>query len=270
MTLQPTSGENQVFYNDVTGQYHLVNIDPSDGSQTDLGVITQADQIAAFASLETQVDLITTAVASLETQQDLTTDAVDLTTAAIVALPIDSISGALITLDISHSRIHNGEHFTYFHSDATATNTGERTLIVFKTPDSAARIHMLYQASASAAAHFHIIRGPAEGSSGGTEVTPLNSDENSGTVSVLKSARIGTVNRLATYVAADAGNITGGTTIRTELIGATGQGQMTTGGNTRDKGEIILLQNTVYAMAVENLDNNTNTHGIFIDWYEVI
>lgn len=39
MALQPTDGENKVFFNDVTGQYHLINIDPSGGSQTDLGVI---------------------------------------------------------------------------------------------------------------------------------------------------------------------------------------------------------------------------------------
>ena len=237
------------------------------------------DEVAAIA-----IAAVEAAIESLEVQQDLTTDAVDLTTAAqasneaavaavqaaIEALPIDPISGALIGIDISHKRIHGGVHFTFFHSDATATNTGERTLIAFKTPDTTARIHFLYQASASAAAHFHIIRGPAEGAAGGTEVTPLNSDENSATVSVLKSARVGTANRLATYVAADAGNIAGGTTIRTELIGATGQGQMTTGGATRDKGELILKQNTVYAVAVENLDNSDNTHGIFIDWYEVI
>lgn len=187
---------------------------------------------------------------------------------AIEALPIDSVSGNLEVIDQGHKEIHEGKHFTYFHSDATATNTGERTLIVFKTPDISKRIHLLYQGTASAAAHFHIIRGPAEGAAGGTEVTPLNSDENSDTVSTLKSARIGTANRLATYVAADAGNITGGTTIRTEPIGATGQGQQTTGGATRSKGEIILKQNTVYAVGIENLDNNTNAHCIFIDWYE--
>lgn len=189
-------------------------------------------------------------------------------TTAVQALPRDSVTGALRTIDSPHHQIHEGEHFTYYHSSSTPTNTGERTLIAFKTPNTSTRIHMLYQGSASAAAHFHVIRGPAEGAAGGTEVTPLNSDENSATVSTLKSARVGTVNRLATYVAADAGNITGGTEIRTELIGATGQGQKTTGGDTRAKGEIILKQNTVYAFAVECLDNNDNTHGIFLDWYE--
>jgi len=223
-------------------------------------------------------ELVVSAIANAEHDTDgykyvkdeLAITSIDAVTTAIEALPIDPISGALIEIDISHKRIHEGSHFTYFHSDATATNIGERTLIAFKTPNTAARIHFLYQASASTAAHFHIIRGPAEGAAGGTEVTPLNSDENSATASVLNSARVGTANRLATYVAADAGNITGGTTIRTELIGATGQGQQTIGGATRDKGELILKQDTVYAVAVENLDDNTNTHGIFIDWYEVI
>ena len=59
MALIPTSGNNQVFYNDVTNQYHLVRIAPSDGTKTDLGVIAQTDQLTAIASLETQVDLAT-------------------------------------------------------------------------------------------------------------------------------------------------------------------------------------------------------------------
>lgn len=199
---------------------------------------------------------------------DVSLDSLTAIQAAVEALALESVSGGLEVISQSHKEIHEGHHFTYFHSDATATNINERTLIAFKTPNTSKRIHFLYQGSASAAAHFHIIRGPAEGAAGGTEVIPLNNDENSAIISTVKSARVGTVNRLATYVAADAGNITGGTIIRTELIGATGQGQMTIGGSTRAEGEIILKQDTVYAVAVENLDNNVNTHGIFIEWYE--
>ena len=202
--------------------------------------------------------------------------AMAVSTAAIIAagvavtnaLPADDVTGGLIIIDAPHHEIHEGESFFYYHSSSAPTNTGERTLIAFKTPDTADRAHMLYKASASAAAHFHLIEGVAEGAAGGTEVTPRNHDRNSTTESVLLSARINTANRLATYVAADAGNITGGTTLLTESIGATGQGLQTTGGDVRAFGEVILKQNTAYAFAVENLDNNDNIHDIHVTWYE--
>ncbi|KKL80269.1 hypothetical protein LCGC14_2006490, partial [marine sediment metagenome] len=99
-------------------------------------------------------ELVVSAIANAEHDTDgykyvkdeLAITSIDAVTTAIEALPIDPISGALIGIDISHKRIHEGSHFTYFHSDATATNIGERTLIAFKTPNTTARIHFLYQA----------------------------------------------------------------------------------------------------------------------------
>lgn len=232
MTLTPRDGNYQTYIDDVTGALHLIKLD-ADNVVTDIVTYQSPDVVAA-----------------------------------IQALPIDTISGGLIVADLDHHEIHEAKSFLHYHTDSTPTNTGERTLIAFKTPDTAARVHMLYIGTASAAAHFHVIEGVSEGAAGGTEVTPINRDRNSANVSVLKSARVGTVNRLATYVAADAGNITAGTEIVTEAIGATGQGQQTTGGETQVFGVFILKQNTAYAYAIESLDNNNNVHSILLAWHE--
>jgi len=231
MALQPTSGENQVFYNDVTNQYHLVNVAP-DNTKTDLGAITDNGVISA-----------------------------------IEALPLDSTTGALITIDSPHHEIHEGESFFINHVDATPTNTGEQSMIAFKT-HATTRVHILYKGVASAAAHFHVFEGVGAGSAGGTDVVVYNHERDDVTASTMRRARSLTAARVTTYVAADSTNITGRTTLSTEAIGATGQGQNTTGGDVRAFGELILAADTVYSFAIESLDNNTNTHQIFLTWYE--
>ena len=154
MAFQPTSGENQVFYNDATNQYHLINIDPSDGTQTDLGVISQADTQAALASLETQVDLTTTAVTSLETQVDLTTTAVasvetqvDLVTDEIAARnAIDAATNARITLENDHNQIHDGRSY-HICDVQNVSSTTEKWLIT--TPDTTRFSHIVFDIRAT-------------------------------------------------------------------------------------------------------------------------
>ncbi len=192
---------------------------------------------------------------------------IDAVTTAIEALPLDARTGALLTIDTPHSKIHKGESFFVAHVDTTPTNIGEQAMIAFKTPAST-RIHMLYKGSASAAAHFHIFEGVSAGAAGGTEVAVFNHDRDNATVSEMRGARLLTAEKVTTYVAADSTNITGGTTLITEQIGATGQGKETTIGDTREFGEIILAADTVYAFAIESLDANDNIHQIFLTWYE--
>lgn len=206
-------------------------------------------------------DVLLDAVAAIQV-------ATEATLAAVQALPRDEISGGLVAVDLEHHEIHEAKSYFYYHSDPDPSDIGDRTLIAFKTPDTAERIHMLYIGTASAAAHFHVLEGVNEGAVGGTEVTPRNRDRNSANTSVLKSARVGTANRLATYVLGDAGNITGGTELITESIGANGQGQRTEGGETQMFGVLILKQNTPYAYAIESLDNNDNVHSILLAWHE--
>ncbi len=181
---------------------------------------------------------------------------------------MDTISGSLTTISNAHHLIHDGVTFFVTHvDDSPPTNIADQSMIAFKT-HATTKIHMLYRGTASAAAEFQVWEGPSAGAAGGTEVSVLNRDRDSATASTMRGARVLTAAKVTTYVIADSGNVTGGTIIYREQMGASGQGLMTTGGNTRDVGEMILKSDTVYAFVVESLDVNDNIHQIYLTWYE--
>lgn len=283
MTLIPTSGENQVYYNDDTNQYHLVNIAPADGTVTDLGVIAQADQLTALASLETQIDLTTAAVASLETQVDLTTaaevlntTAVDLVTTAVDLVTtavdltttstdlistnllarnkIDDTSGARITVTDAEHHVHEGETFSV--DDIVALNTTTQKWLL-TTPDTTRFAHIEFEIVSNGEMEIIITEGADR-----TGSTPLT---------VINHRRVGTPTASTTIVhrgivvpSPDTGT-DGAITISSLRVGATGQGSKTVEGG-RGVEEFILKQDTKYVISVETFANIHVT--LHLDWYE--
>ncbi len=276
MTLIPTSGENQVFYNDVTNQNHLVNINPADGTKTDLGVIAQADQLTALASLETQVDfttdavdlttaavvlnttsvdLVTTAVASLETQVDFITVSTDLISTNLLARnAIDPASNARIAITNSHSKIHSGDSFNV-NDVINVNSTTQRWLVT--APNATKWAHMVFDIRCTG--EMSVVITEAATHTGTTGLTELNRNRNSVTAAGT------TVHRgIATVSPATSD---GTTVVDSSRVGATGQGNKTISpGADRGGSEIILKQDTKYTVAVETFADVYVT--LHLDWYE--
>lgn len=72
---------------------------------------------------------------------------------------VDPKSLSTVTVDLSHHEIHDGNHFVASHY-ATGKNDGDTIMIVFKTPNTAKRIHVFCEAFASGQAYFYILEGP--------------------------------------------------------------------------------------------------------------
>ena len=283
MALIPTSGINRTDFNDVTGQYHLVSIDNDTGVVTDLGVITQADQIAAFASLEAQVDLTTAAVVLNTTSVDLVTTAVDLTTAAVVSNEaavalvdaavdlttvstdtistnllarnkIDDTSGGRIVVADAEHHVHEGEAFVV--SDVVNVSTTTQKWMI-TTPDTTRFAHIEFEIVSTGEMSVVITEGADR--TGSTPLTAIN------------QRRVGTPTASTTVVhrgivipSPDTGT-DGATTISSVRTGATGQGAKTVEGG-RGVEEFILKQDTKYVIAVETFANIYVT--LRAEWYE--
>ena len=279
MALQPTSGENQVFYNDVTKQYHLVNIDPADGTETDLGVISQADALAALASLETQVDLTTvavdlttaavvlntTSVDLVTTAVDLVTTAVDLTTTStdlistnlLARNPIDAVTGARVAVQSSHHEVHEGCAFTV-HDRLNISTATQKWLVV--TPNSLKFAHMIFSAVATGEISITVTEGATHtGTTGLTEVARRRVVESPAIAATLTAFRgVDTVSPATSD---------GITEILAERSGATGQGNKTMeAGTGRGENEYILAPNTKYTVAIQTFADVWVT--LILDWYE--
>jgi hypothetical protein len=79
-----------------------------------------------------------------------------------------------------------------------------------------------------------------------------------------------TANEVTTYneTQAASANITTTTQIYHEHLGASGNPVSALGGQTRGQTEFLLKQNTQYAIILQALDNNDNSHNIILNWYE--
>lgn len=231
MALQPTDGENKVFYNDATNQYHLVNIDPSDGSQTDLGVISQADQVAAIESLETSL---------------------------LARNQIDAVTNSRLTIDYPHHEVHDGR--SYHISDVqNVSSTTEKWLIT--TPDSPRLSHMVFDIRATGEMQVTITAGADR--TGSDAVTIINRRQ----VSPPNVAGT-TVHRGVVVPSPDTGT-DGATQIDAFRVGATEAGSRTVAaGESRGSSEFVLKRNTKYVVAVLTFANIYVT--AHFDWYEHI
>ncbi|MGW8161037.1 MAG: hypothetical protein ACWGN1_02195 [Desulfobulbales bacterium] len=200
----------------------------------------------------------------------LLTVQVDATVLTIQGTPTDSATGSAVMVDYAHHETHDGDHFSA-HYNNDVTNTGEMTCIGFNTPNSTEQAHMIWSASASAAASFVVYRSPSIDVNEGTDLAVYNRNENSSNTSILTSvenpAVAGNITSYNETQAAGA-NITTTTTIYHEDIGRTGSPVSSQGGATRGSSEVILKSNTQYAICLVADDDNDNTHNIILDWYE--
>jgi len=183
---------------------------------------------------------------------------------------IDPSTNTLQTIEYEHHEIHAGSSFTC-HYEQDVSDTDDRTIIAFKTPNTTKYLHITMAASATALARAII-----------TEA-PTITDNEGDTLAVINRRRVGTptastiINTSpATDVAGSAmyfseanmAEVTLGTELASIPLGAATSPVKSVGGLARAQQEFILKPNTLYAFEVISLDDSDNTHWIELDWYE--
>ena len=211
MALKPKTGTYETRIDDVTGSLHLVHHE-QDGTITDIVTYSQADVVAA-----------------------------------IEALPLDSVTGALLTIDAPHGEIHEGDSFVAYYHDADADDADTVNLRLV-TPNTAARIHLFFDITGTLATTWEIFESCTHNA--GTAVVAYNKDRNSANTATL----------VVTHTASGGAD---GTVID---CGTFGDGKKS-GGQERGGEEFILKQNTVYLLKATSHAAN-NRISIRARWYE--
>jgi len=108
--------------------------------------------------------------------------ATDIPRAVVQALK-DPITKALVTIDIEHYEIHEGDHY-FIGGFETLANPGDTLEFVVTTPASSTHAHMNFVVSANSTLSIYVYE-DASGVSGGSTATPINNNRNSTKTSVL-------------------------------------------------------------------------------------
>ena len=150
--------------------------------------------------------------------------------------PLINGEGAQVTITYPHWKIHAQQ---MYKSDINTVDLQNNPLHVsFRTPNTSARIHVVWLLTSAGAADFSFTSAPTGGVAGGNVLQAYNRDINSANV----TAVIATHNGLAGRVTQAATVPTGGIERHHELIGS---GKEKIGGESRDINEWILGQNQI-------------------------
>jgi len=181
----------------------------------------------------------------------------------------DEATNALTVINYDHHEVHGGSSFVCSYNN-DCTNTNEMTVIAFNTADSNKWVHVIAEASATAAAYFAVYENPSIDNGEGTTLTIYNRDRNSSKTSTVSTIEATPTTGSATSfneAQAAGANITTTTELIRRYIGS-GERINASGGDTRGSAEFILAGNTQYAFMVVSTTDDDNTHGIVLDWYE--
>ena len=219
--------------------------------------------MVAFIALMSacEVDSNNELITSPESKVQVVDDAANIVT-------IDPATRNLVILDQDHFQIHEGNSFSTWY-EQEVSDTGDETIIAFKTSDTTKWVQIILTVSASSSAEAHIIEAPAIVDNTGAPLSVFNRDRNSATTSTIidTSQNPDVTGQAMFFTEVTQGNVTGGTNIaHVHLQG--GAGPKAVGGDSRGTEEWVLKQNTLYAFVIESLDMNDNVHLLELDWYE--
>ncbi len=181
---------------------------------------------------------------------------------------MDSLSHAMAVMDYEHSELHGGSAFTCHYSQEVS-DTGDQTIVAFKTGSTDKQMHATFAASSSMGATATLIEAPTITDNTGASLTIYNRNRTSTKESeaIDTSANPDVENQAMYFTEATMGNVTSGTVLDTEPLQA-GKGNKALGGVSRGEQEWILKKSTLYAFVVESTTDEDNTHRITVDWYE--
>ena len=157
----------------------------------------------------------------------------------------DQITGAQSVLDYEHHEIHGGSH--YYVGGFETKQLNETIEWTVTTPDTTKWSHFLFTFNGSDGIQFELYEGTT-GVTGGTTITPQNSNRNYANASVLTIVKDATV------------------TLGTQIDGASSGANNRIGLIERDD-ELVLKQNETYTFLVRSL-GNSNIVSYRGRWYE--
>ena len=181
---------------------------------------------------------------------------------------IDSATEAIATIEYEHHEIHAGDSFSCWYMQEVS-DTGDRSIVTFRTPNTTRWVHVTVTFSATVMAHSRIWEAPAVNDNTGAALPIYNRNRNSPTLPTVwdTSTNPDTQGWATYFTELNMGNVAGGTEIGHMHLG-TGEGKKTVGGGARGQQEWILASNTLYAFEIESTNDDDNIHVIEVDWYE--
>lgn len=172
-------------------------------------------------------------------------------------LIIDKSTRAMSMIDYPHHEIHSGDHYFLGYvvpSLGAMTTPDDMIQIHFTTPNTTKWLHMLFQFDVGGATLYTITEAPTGGLANPTGIiTAINNNRNSTKTTGVSSFSY------------DGTAATGGTVLLTGYVG-TGTGPFSASGSSRSDTELVLKQNTIYAVSLYS--TATNYAGIYLEWYE--
>ena len=161
----------------------------------------------------------------------------------------DGVSGGVVTVDVAHAHIHEGEHYEANDYDDDVDIATPKWWLVYAAASGYS--HLLPFAYATANGLFEIFEG-VEVSASGNQITPFNNNRNSS-------------NTPNTEVYADPTITASGVRLTVAIIG-TDKGPAKAGGVSRES-EIVLKSDTLYGFKFTAGSDNTGVT-IGLAWYE--
>ena len=176
--------------------------------------------------------------------------------------------GALNSIDYAHAKIHSGESFTAYLTNAV-TNVGEKTAIAFNT-GTAKEMHMTFIVEALKNTTATLYKDTAIIVDTGGTVSALSRNQVSpGTAAISTISGTPLVGCMSSYNETE---FAAGSAVVTSVLDQIsipgGQGPQSVGGDGRAEQEWILGGGTQYALVMNALTNDDDTHSMRIDWYE--
>ncbi len=189
--------------------------------------------------------------------------------------PLDSVSGALVQIELAHYRVHAQKAFTC-HYEITATGATKMTAIGFITPAATvARIHLTVDAGADDECVLRIVKDPSVDLGEGTDLIVFNRDDGSPqTTTIATIEATPDVGKAYSYTDVQAAGanitITAANTLHYETIGQAGNPVSTFGGQSRGTREFILNPNSQYMIILTRSTANATFCEITLNWYEAL
>ena len=276
-------GESRRFQYPVTAQYFRVVFTNGDEEQTELriqtilhnsGILTTIHRISDSISSDNSAQLIKAIISgekpngdfvnvgataggnvktSVEEFNGSTLAPLGLTLSPSFALATDHYdenTRALTGIDISHNKLHEGDHY-YFDFTSGALNSTDTYELLVVTPNTTKWSHLLFDIQSPLGITFEIFEGTD--STGGTSITAFNNNRNSVNTSGMTITHTPVIT-------------TAGTLIKSRKAG-TSTAAFRTSGLIRDDNEFIAKQNTKYLIRItSNVNSNYVSGSLF--WYE--
>ena len=189
-------------------------------------------------------------------------------------LPLDSVSGALVQIELAHYRVHTQFAFTC-HYEITATGATKMTAIGFITPAATvARIHLTVDAGADDECVLRIVETPTVDLDEGTNLVVFNRYRSGVAPKIATIQAVPSVGLAYSYTDVQAAganiSITANNTLHYETIGQAGNPVSTFGGQSRGTREFILLPESQCMVILTRSTANATFCEITINFYEAL